>query len=466
MKAVLLAAPLIFLVLPHTRGGAEPPQVAQKADLPLRTFLAKHCQECHSGAKPKGAFSLDKLAPDFDNAANRERWLAVRKRVQTGEMPPKAKPRPPVKDVQALAGWIDARAAAARLAHGRTVLRRLNRIEYQNTVRDLLGIDVDFQDMLPADSSANGFDNSGEALHVSSFLMEKYLEAADTALGLAIANGPQPPTIKKRYSLKDQHQVKVTTENVFRIQDDTVALFSSSPWQAVHIYQFYPPDRGRYRFRISASAIQSSGKPVTYCVSVAGKRMAGKSGLIGYFDAPADKPAVVEFVEFMEPRTTIHILPYGLTNAQTVHKIGADKYKGPGLAVQWVEIEGPLHDAWPPESHRRIFGDLEQKPAPVFNNSKRVEVVSNNPEADAEQILRAFARRAFRRTVTERREAVPRPREEEAGGEAVLRAGGSRWPHGDHGVAGLPVPPREARQTRRLRAGQPAVVLPVEHDAR
>jgi hypothetical protein len=401
MKAVLLAVPLLLLAVPHARGRAEPPpEAAQKPDDPFRTFLTRHCQECHSGKKPKGDLSLDNLAPDFDNAANRERWLMVRKRLQAGEMPPKAKPRPPEKDVQALAGWIDAKAGATRLAHGRTVLRRLNRIEYQNTVRDLLGIDVDFQEMLPADSSANGFDNIGEAMHVSSFLMEKYLEAANAALGFAIANGPQPPLIKKRYSLKDQHHVKVTTERVFRIQDDTVVLFSSSAWQAVHLYQFYPPDRGRYRFRISASAIQSSDKPVTYCVSVTGKRMAGKSGLIGYFDAPAEKPTVVEFVQFMEPRTTIHILPYGLPNAQTVHKIGADKYEGPGLAVQWVEVEGPLNDTWPPESHRRIFGGLEQKPSPVFNNSKRVEVVSNNPEADAEKVLRDFVRRAFRRRVT------------------------------------------------------------------
>ena len=401
MKAVLLAIPLLLLAIPRASIAEPPPPAVPKVDEQVRTFLTKHCQECHSGAKPKGDFNLDKLAPDFDNSEHRDRWLAVLKRVQAGEMPPKAKPRPAEKEAQALAGWIEAKAGAARLAHGRTVLRRLNRIEYQNTVRDLLGIDVNFQDMLPADSSANGFDNIGEALHVSSFLMDKYLEAADTALGLAIANGPQPPVVKKRYSLKDQHQVKSTTEKVYRIEDDTVTLFSSSAWTAVHIYQFYPPDRGRYRFRISASAIQSSDKPVTYCVSVTGNRMAGKSGMVGYFDAPADKPNVVEFVEFMEPRTTVHILPYGLTNAQTVHKIGADKYEGPGLAVQFVEIEGPLHDTWPPESHRRIFGDLEQKTSPVFNNSKRVEVVSNNPEADAEKILRDFARRAFRRAITD-----------------------------------------------------------------
>ena len=400
MKAVLPALLFALLAIPHARTSAEP-AAPPKTDEPVRAFLTKHCQECHAGEKPKGDFDVSKLGADFADPANRERWLAALARVQAGEMPPKAKPRPAEKDVQALATWINAKAEAARLAHGRTVLRRLNRVEYQNTVRDLLGIDVDLQDMLPADSSANGFDNSGEALHVSSFLLEKYLEAADTALGLAIANNPQPPVAKKRYSLKDQHNVKLSTEKVYRVEDDTVTLFSSSAWNAIHIYQFYPPDRGQYRFRISASAVQSDGKPVTYRVSVGGRREAGTSGLIGYFDAPAEKPTVVEFVEFMEPRTTVHILPYGLAGAQTVHKIGADKYEGPGVAVQFVEIEGPLHEAWPPASHTRIFGDLEQKPSPVFNNSKRVEVVSNNPEADAEKILRDFARRAFRRSVTD-----------------------------------------------------------------
>jgi mono/diheme cytochrome c family protein len=402
MKAVLLTLPFVLLAIPHARSAAEPPTppAAQKTDDPFRAFLNKHCKECHTGEKPKGSFNVDKLTPDFNDTGNRERWAAALDRVRAGEMPPEKKPRPEGKDVQALAAWVKAKDGAAR-AQGRTVLRRLNRVEYQNTIRDLLGIDVDLRDMLPADSTMNGFDNNGEALHVSSFLLEKYLEAADTALNLAIANNPRPQTIKKQYSLKDQRQVQIATEKVFRVQDDAVTLFTSSAWQAVHIYQFYPPDRGRYRFRISASAVQSGGKPQTYCVSIAGRRTAGQNGLIGYYDAPPEKPAVVEFVQFMEPRTTIHILPYGLAGAQTVHKIGADKYEGPGLAVQYVEIEGPLHDTWPPESHKRIFGSLEQKPSPVFNNSKRVEVVSNNPEADAEKILRDFARRAFRRSVTD-----------------------------------------------------------------
>ena len=391
----------------------------------------------------------------------------MQKRVQLGEMPPKEKPRPPQKDVQALIGWIDAKSGADRLLHGRTALRRLNRSEYQNTVRDLLGIDVDFQEMLPADSSANGFDNNGEALHVSSFLMDKYLEAADIALGLAIANGPRPAAIKKRYSLKDQHHVKTSTEKVFRIKDDTVTLFSSSAWNAVHIYQFYPPDRGRYRFRISASAIQSSDKPVTYCVSMTGKQMAGKRGLIGYFDAPAEKPAIVEFVEFMEPRTTIHILPYGLAGAQTVDKIGADKYKGSGLAVQWVEVEGPLNDQWPPESHRRIFGDLPQKSVPIFNNGKRVEVASNHPEPDAEKILRDFVRRAFRRSVTDAElkpcfELVKNKLAQKYSFEKAVRVG-LKWIMVSPDFLFLREKPGKLDD---FRPGIPVVVLPLEYDAR
>lgn len=282
-------------------------------------------------------------------------------------------------------------------------MRRLNRVEYENTVRDLLGVKVALQDLLPPDSSLAGFDNVGEALHTSSFLMEKYLETAETALDVAIANGPQPKLIKQRYSLKETHQVKSTTERVFLPSDDDggVVMFSSSLWQAVSLTPFYPPDRGDYRVRICAAGVQSGGKPVTYRVDAGLMLMTGKPHLVGYFDAPADKPAVAEFVDSLEPRNTIRILPYALASAQTVNKIGAEAYTGPGLAVQWIEVEGPLHDTWPPPSHRRIFGDLPRKPAPTYNHPNRVEVASDDPLADAARILHSFARRAFRRPVTD-----------------------------------------------------------------
>lgn len=303
--------------------------------------------------------------------------------------------------VLALAG-VGVAESAPGVERGRTVLRRLNRVEYENTVCDLLGIRVALRDLLPRDEQAHGFDNVGAAQHVSTFLMERYLEAAERALDAAIANGPRPPLIQKRYSLKESHQVRATTERVFRKLDDgTVVCFASSAWQAVILSPFYPPDPGRYRFRIHASAVQSGGKPVTFRVDAGLMGMAGKTHLVGYYDAPAGKPVVIEFVEQLPARGTIRLLPYGLAHAVAVHKIGADRYEGPGLAVHGIEVEGPLHPSWPPESHRRLLGNLSQTKAPRYHQPRRVEVVSKNPEADAERILRAFARRAFRRTVSD-----------------------------------------------------------------
>src|SRR5262249_2112029 len=156
--------------------------------------------------------------------------------------------------------------SAARGAQGRVVLRRLNRTEYENTVRDLLGVQLNIREQLPQDGSANGFDNAGAALHTSSFLMERYLEAADTALNLAICNCPQPPALfQKRLSIKDGHPIRSSTEKVYRFLDDgEVVCFCSSAWHRVSLPTFYPQEGGYYKFRVSASAFQSNGKPVTF----------------------------------------------------------------------------------------------------------------------------------------------------------------------------------------------------------
>jgi hypothetical protein len=367
--------------------------------------LNRHCIECHSGEKPKGKLDLDALTADFSGDADRRRWQLVAERVKAGTMPPKNRPRPASTEVQLLADWIGGQVAAAeaarRQAHGRTVLRRLNRIEYENTIRDLLGIEVDLKEALPADTAADGFDNAGLALHTSSFLLEKYLEAADTALNLAIVNAPQPPLVKKRFSFKDERVVKVATEKVFLSREEDLVMFSSSPWNAITTTQFYPQHRGRYRIRVSASGHQSAGQPVSFQIDAGPMLMGTKNHLVGYFEAAADQPTIVEFVDHFEARHTLRVLPYGLATAQTVNKIGADQYEGPGLAVQWAEFEGPLHDQWPPESHRRVFGDLPQAKVPIPNNRNHLEVVSSDPSSDAKEIIRNFAGRAFRRAVND-----------------------------------------------------------------
>ncbi len=392
--------PLLVMVL----AGIVPGSASTTAAESVRPLLDRHCISCHGPDKPKAGLRLDTLAPNFAEKVTRERWLTVLKRVSAGEMPPAGKQRLTEAETKLFADWIQGGVEtveiARRAAEGRVPRRRLNRVEYENTVRDLLGIHVDLQALLPEDQAAHGFDTVAEGQHVSSFLMDRYLEAADRALSLAIANGPRPPLVKKRYLCQDQRHVRVTTEKVFRKSDDGLVFFSSSAWQAVTLHEFYPPDRGTYRFRIAASAVQSDGKPIPFRVLAGPMLMATKNWLVGYFDAPPGEPKVIEFVEHLEARNTINLLPYGLASAQAVHKVGADAWKGPGLAIQWIEVEGPLHDTWPPASHRRIFGDLPQGPSPIRNQRNRIEVVSKNPQADARTVLTNFARRAFRRTPT------------------------------------------------------------------
>ena len=242
-------------------------------------------------------------------------------------MPPKGRSRPGEEEIRAFLDWLSPHIRKAeekaRSAQGRVVLRRLNRVEYENTVRDLLGISIKLKEQLPEDGSADGFDNAGAANHTSSFLMEKYLEAAEKALNKAIADRPRPPpSTKHRWSVKDGYPVKGSDENVYRfLKDGEVVCFCSSEWRGAGATQFWPNEGGDYRWRFSASAFQSKGKPVTFRVTVTGTPLTGKSGLVGYCDAPPDTPREYLVERYMEPHSTIMMLPYGLVNSATVHKV-------------------------------------------------------------------------------------------------------------------------------------------------
>jgi mono/diheme cytochrome c family protein len=390
---------LLLYACPPARTG-EPD--AKTVGDPAKAFFGQHCRTCHEGAKPKGNFQLESLSTDFGNKANREKWLTVLEQLKSGAMPPKDKPRPAAQEANALSAWIRERVEKAGAGQGRVGLRRLTRTEYENTIRDLLSVDIDLKDVLPDDTVANGFDNNSETLHVSSFLMEQYLEAAEKALNAAIVNGPKPWMIKKRFDIKDEKSVK-PKGSVYRHLDDGVAIFSS--WVSANIqvtlWNFFTKFPGNYRFRISAYAFQTD-KPVTFHVTAGGFQAVTEERILGYYEVPPGKPTVIEFVEKLDAKNFARIVVDGLgVIPPTVEKIGAENYKGPGLAVQWVDIEGPLHESWPPPSHRSVFGDLKQSPSPTAEDRGRVEVASKQPLVDAERLLKDFMRRSFRRSVTD-----------------------------------------------------------------
>jgi hypothetical protein len=370
---------------------------------PASRFFADHCRKCHSGAEPEGDFVSDSLAADFAGQPMRRRWEDVLDQIRVGRMPPEGETRPAPAEVAAMVRWIEDQIGAAEFARrvsvGRAPMRRLNQTEYQNTIRDLLQVDVDLTGVLPADSNGGGFDTDAESLHLSSYLIAAYFNAANIVLEEAIANEPRPPLIEKRIEIRDDAGTK--RHGVYRHLDDGVAIFASDLASNIQLvfWNFLTRHRGTYQFRISAYAYQSD-KPVTFHVNGGTDNLGDPPYLIDYFEAPPGQPTVFEINRSMEAGRNIRLLVDAPVRPRDLPSLGgAEKYTGPGLAVQWIEMKGPLIESWPPPSHRLIFGDLPLEP--LATDPNRREVVSKEPRVDAERIVRGFARRAFRRPVSD-----------------------------------------------------------------
>ena len=353
----------------------------------VQPFLTVHCLRCHGPEKAEGDLRLDQLDADLSKPTTFERWREIVARVQSGEMPPKKEPRPQPVDVAEVVKKLSARldeAAAKQRSEGRVVLRRLNRVEYENTVRDLFSVDVSVKEMLPEDAVAQGFDNVGAALNVSPVLMERYLEAADAVLNAAVVPVHNLESKTERFDLYDSLP-KWFLAGAWK-RDDGVVLFRSSGDSASDLRQFKAPAPGRYRFRISASA-HNSETPLPMAALLGNFVVSGNySRHLGYFDAPPGKPAVIEFEERLGAKNdTIKVTPIALPFVYLKQETIPD-YPGPGLKIHWMEVEGPFPEAWPTESYRRVFGDIDPKRGTL---------------ADAEKLLRELLPRAFRRAVVE-----------------------------------------------------------------
>lgn len=173
-------------------------------------FLEAHCVKCHGPEKQKADLRLDTLEADFTRHHVAERWSEVMHMLNGGEMPPEEEPRPRAGRIETVTRWIaaelQAASAAAQSTGGRVVLRRLNRAEYNNTVRDLIGIDFQPAAEFPEDPPAHGFDNIGRALSVSPLHMEKYVKAAREIVDAALVSGERPRFWSWHLEVEDGHR--------------------------------------------------------------------------------------------------------------------------------------------------------------------------------------------------------------------------------------------------------------------
>jgi hypothetical protein len=185
---------IVFLI------GAALPCAAGEADATrtlagqIRPLLAQRCYECHGEGAHKGGVAFDEYESDAALVNDRELWAKVLKNVRAGLMPPANKPQPSADEKRVLGDWVKYEAFGLDRAHpdpGRVTLRRLNRVEYRNTIRDLMGVDFNTTEEFPPDDTGHGFDNLGEVLTVSPMLLEKYLSAAQAVVAQAVPGVPR-----------------------------------------------------------------------------------------------------------------------------------------------------------------------------------------------------------------------------------------------------------------------------------
>jgi mono/diheme cytochrome c family protein len=355
-----LGAAAAFLYVP-TRGIPADLPAAPSPTPDAISLFRKYCFECHAGDTRRGGLALDRL---LETRADRPAWEKVWKTVRHEFMPPARADRPTDDQRQVIARWVERevfRADQDRPDPGRVTIRRLNRVEYQYTVRDLFGIELDVANELPPDDTAFGFDNIGDALTASPALVETYLGVAEKVVAAAlVTDGPRHPRV----------QVKPA--------DFRLTPAGKAADRAVQAATVDLKHAGRYRVEVQfgVGGWQEFGGEYELTVTLGGKPVGAKKAVsIGgnrtytiTDEVPLPK-GPSEFVVATEPA-------------------GKSVGKAKALPVSpRVTVTGPLGtDVYEyPESHTRVFF---KGAAPADPTARR---------AYARDILARLAGRAFRR---------------------------------------------------------------------
>lgn len=375
----------------------------------LNTFFASYCNECHADGASEGGLALDELKTDLSQAATFARWERIFDRIRDGEMPPKDETQPTKAERSAFESTLGGRLAEAHAAAKGTVLRRLNRREYQNTLNDLFGTSSKLEGMLPEDARSHEFDNVGESLGVSMTHLQRYIEAAGLVFDDAVARtteAPEPQLVECYY--RPSEVERVIGKSVKRLDDGALVRFSPGGLSGGHLREGGTREPGKYRIRITGYAYQSD-KPVVVNVSGTSYQAGAEQPLFGFFAFPPGKPTTFEVVTWIDSRYMLRINPYGIFDPDERKRTDVNTYKGPGFALLSATLEGPLVDEFPSRGHQLIFDGLNRVEVEPRNpNDKRkpwykpeFKIESKDEAADAKRSLKRVALYAFRRPVTE-----------------------------------------------------------------
>jgi len=352
----------------------------------VRPVLERHCVGCHSAKVSSAQLNLQSFQTHAAAAARPELWERIREKVSSGKMPPPGQARPPQADLDALQQWIDALPGIAKRPPsddpGRITARRLNRVEYNNTIRDLLAVDVRPADEFPVDDSGYGFDNIGDVLSVSPMLMEKYMTAANRLSRLAVygESYPAKPTVLARLLNRrspDAHDVlskgtylpyslrgamygtwafPVDAEYEFRVRIANFrnAIEPATPTTPRRSLAAVPRSLTDEQRKAFDDTTRNAAPPRKLLLSVDGKPVMTEivegTGAFGY----SRGEFVVRVPVKAGQRSFRASYPELADLEDPRQNINPDMRRG--LFVDYLEIVGPYNpQAAPPESYRKVF---------------------------------------------------------------------------------------------------------------
>jgi mono/diheme cytochrome c family protein len=362
------AAGLAAAATPSTPSGLDARW--EKEVLPL---VETYCHDCHGDGLRKGELAIDHFGSIAEMQQNREVWKRIRDHIRHRLMPPPDEDQLADAERNKLLAWIDEAVFPVDPANpdpGRVTLRRLNRIEYQNTLRDLLGVKADVMALIPPDDSGYGFDNIGDVLTLSPAHLERYLEASRIALDMAVKPGDMPrlaTTVSGRVMRGDGQR-----------SEEGHYLFTGGEAG----FSYRPSRPGKYLVTVTACGTMGAEVAPLMELHAEDRKLHEWS-----VDAPMDRPK-----EYTRELNFEHDRPLRLTLAFT-NDFWDEHHPDPSrrdrnLMIHSVTVTGPLDGPPPPkpESHRRILVDRKD---------------GENDRAYALRVLNSFASKAFRRPARE-----------------------------------------------------------------
>ena len=388
------------------------PQTAETSDSLLLELndadevIRQNCVSCHSETESSGGLSLESLSRQLDDAATLQKWVRVHDRIAAGEMPPpEADPLTPAERSQLLGPLARSLNRAHATVKGRT-LRRLNRAEYANIVNDLFGTHLDLATMLPADGRSHEFDNVGSALSISSMQMQRYLEAMTAVLDSAIASTLAPPesAIVRASYVDTRGGEQFLGSKWLKRDDGAVVFFRQWGYPTGMLRETNVRIPGRYKVRVTGYAFQSEA-PMTFSIGATTFARGLEQPTFGYFQMPPGEPTTIEIEQWINANYMIQVEPWGLNDRYAIKNHGLENYRGPGLAIQHIEVEGPLTDEFPSRGHRLLFDGLKREEIPPRNPAERerrsykprFRLLIDNPETEFDPVLQRVVTAAYRR---------------------------------------------------------------------